>query len=265
MVTSSVPFAMGQDAPSQGRSWRGLSRRLARGGLLRLGAVFAAAGLAFQSAKAQETPDHPQCVSQLWAAGTQLGRAEAVARHDTTDDAGMLDDMLDAGLHIEQANALCAQEPPPWPAWPNWRETRDQLATMAEKFQNGHENRQQLAIGLAVLQQGLAYQLAFRVLPTHIEHDATCVEIYMRLGVTLGYAQAATRISGRILPDAVERLRKAISLIYQTREMPSRCLDFKGLLPSINAALKTPNDPSIAGHLDDIVHAADVVAAPLTE
>jgi hypothetical protein len=268
MATSSVLFVSGHDSLSRERPLRTLSpRRAACQGLLRLIVVFACAALMGQSVVAAETQDeHPQCIPHLWAAGAQLGRAEAIARHDAqVEDAGMPDAMRNAGLHVEKANALCAQQPAPWPAWPNWRETQDQLTAMVDKFKNGEMNRQQLAIGLAALHQSLASQLAIRVLPTHLERDATCVEIYVRLGGTLGFAQTTTRISGHLSPGAAVRLRHALSLIYQTREMPQRCLDFMGLIPAINAVLKSPGDASVVARVDDIVRAGDTVAAPRTE
>lgn len=271
MATSSVLFASGHDGLSRERPLGTLSPRLAvRQGLLRLIVVLACAALVVQPAAAAETQDeHPQCASHLWAAGAQLGRAEAVARHDApTENAGMLDAMREAGLHVEKANALCARQPAPWPAWPNWRETQEQLTAMADKFQTGEMDREQLAISLAALHQSLASRLAApQALSTakNPEFDPTCVEIYMRLGGALSFAQTTTRISRHVTPDAVRRLRHALSLIYQTREMQQPCLDFMGLIPAINAVLKSAGDPSAGGQVDDIVRAGEAVAAPRTE
>jgi hypothetical protein len=239
-------------------------------GLIRTILVLACAVLAVQPAVAAETQDeHPQCTSHLWAAGAQLGRAEAVARHDApAENAGMLDAMREAGLHVEKANALCARQPAPWPAWPNWRETQEQLTAMADKFQTGEMDRQHLAIDLAALHQSLASQLAApQVLSTatNPEFDPTCVEIYVRLGGTLSFAQTATRISGHLTPDAARRLRHALSLIHQMRDMPQPCLDFMGLIPAINAVLKSSGDPSVAGQVGDIVRAGEAVTAPRAE
>jgi hypothetical protein len=213
--------------------------------------------------------EHPQCASQLWAAAVQLGRAESVARHDApAENAVMLDAMREAGVHVEKANALCARQPAPWPAWPKWRETQELLTAMADKFQTGEMDRQRLAIDLAALHQSLASQLAApQVLstPTNPEFDPTCVEIYVRLGGTLSSAQTATRISGLLTPDAVRRLRHALSLIHQMRDMTQPCLDFMGLIPAINAVLKSSGDPSVVGQVDDIVRTGEAVTAPRTE
>jgi hypothetical protein len=238
-------------------------------GLFRYIIVLACASLVEQPAGAAEVHDeHPRCVSHLWAAGVQLGRAEAAARHDAqAENAGMLDAMREAGLHVEKANALCAQQPAPWPAWPKWRETQEQLTAMADKFQTGEMGRQQLAIGLGALHQSLAAQLAapqVRSTPTNPEFDSTCEEIYTRLGGTLGFAQTTTRISGHLTPDAVRRLRHALSLIHQMREMTQPCLDFMGLIPAINAALKSSGGP-VVGQVDDIVRAGEAVTAPRAE
>jgi hypothetical protein len=248
-----------------------LSPRLAAcQGLFRLTVVLTCAVLVVQPAGAAEAQDeHPQCVFHQWAAGAQLGRAEAAARHDApAENARMLDAMREAGLHVEKANASCAQQPAPWPAWPKWRETQEQLTVMADKFQTGEMDRQQLAIGLGALHQSLAAQLAAPQLlstPTNPEFDPTCGEIYTRLGGTLSFAQTATRISGHLTPDAVRRLRHALSLIHQTRQMPQPCLDFMGLIPAINAVLKSSGEPSAVGQVDDIVRAGEAVTAPRAE
>jgi hypothetical protein len=273
MVTSSVLFVPGQDRLSRERPLGALSPRSAAcQGLIRLIVALTCAVLAVQPATAAENPssdEHPQCASHLWAAGAQLGRAEAVARQDSpAENAGMLDAMREAGRHVEKANALCAQQPAPWPAWPNWRATQEQITSMVDKFQTGEMDRRQLAIGLVALHQSLASRLAAPQAlstPTNPEVDATCVEIYMRLGETLSFAQTTTRISGHLTPDAVRRLRHALSLIYQMREMQQPCLDFMGLIPAINAALKSSGDPSVVGQVDDIVRAGEFVTAPRTE
>jgi hypothetical protein len=271
MATSSVFFVSRHERLSWERPLGALSPQLAAcQGLIRLTVVLACAVLAVQSAVAAETPnDHPQCASHVWAAGAQLGRAEAAARHDApAENAGMLDTMREVGLHVEKANALCARQPAPWPAWSNWRETQERLTAMADKFQAGEMDRQQLATSLGALHQSLASQLgAPQALstPTNPERDTTCVEIYTRLGDTLGFAQTTTRISGHLTPDAVRRLRHAVSLIFQTREMPGPCLDFTGLIPAINTALKSSGDPSVVGQVDNIVRTGEAVAAPRTE
>jgi hypothetical protein len=270
MATSSVLFVSGHGRLFWERSLGTLSLRPAAWqGLVRLIAVLTCAVLAVQSAVAAETQnEHPQCASHLWAAGAQLGRAEAAARHGApAENAGMLDAMSEAGLHVEKANALCAQQPAPWPAWPKWHETQEQLTAMADKFQAGEMDRQQLAIGLGALHQSLAAQLAapqVRSTPTNPEFDSTCEEIYARLGGTLGFAQTVTRISGHLTPDAVRRLRHALSLIHQTRQMPQPCLDFMGLIPAINAVLKSSGGP-VVGQVDDIVRAGEAVTAPRSE
>jgi hypothetical protein len=270
MATSSVLFVSGQDRPSRERPLGALSPRPAAcQGLFRTILVLACAALVQPAAAAENQDEHPQCVSHLWAAGAQLGRAEAVARHDApAENAGMLDAMREAGLHVEKANALCARQPAPWPAWPNWHATQEQLTAMADKFQTGEMDRQQLAIGLAALHQSLAARLAAPQklsTPTNPEFDPTCVEIYMRLGGALSSAQTTTRISGHLTPDAVRRLRHALSLIYQMREMTQLCLDFMGLIPAINAVLKSSDDPSVVGRVGDIVRAGEAVTAPRTE
>lgn len=270
MVTSSVLFVSGRDRLSRERLFGASSpRRAACQGLFGLIVVLTCAVLAVQSAVAAETQnERPQCASHLWAAGAQLGRAEAAARHDApAENAGMLDAMREAGLHVEKANALCAQQPAPGPAWPKWRETQEQLTAMADKFQAGEMDRQQLAIGVAALHQSLAAQLAapqLRSTPTNPEFDPTCEEIYTRLGGTLSFAQTVTRISGHLTPDAVRRLRHALSLIHQMRQMPQPCLDFMGLIPAINVVLKSSGGP-VVGQVDDIVRAGEAIAAPRTE
>ncbi len=272
MATLPVLFVSRHDGLSRERPLGTLSspRLAACQGLFRFIIVLAFAVLAVQLAVATETQDeHPQCAPHLWAAGAQLGRAEAAAHHDAqAENAGMLDAMREAGLHVEKANALCAQQPAPWPAWPKWRETEEQLTAMADKFQTGEMDRQQLAVGLGALHQSLAAQLAAPQLlstPKNPEFDSTCGEIYTRLGGTLSFAQTVTRISGHLTPDAVRRLRHALSLIHQMRQMTQPCLDFMGLIPAINAVLKSSGEPSAVGQVDDIVHAGEAVTAPRAE
>src|SRR5579871_1195081 len=254
MVILPIQRAPGRDK----RPWRSRRRPLFRRPdsarcLLLLLAVFAGLASALQSTVAQESPEYPECVPHLWATGSHLGRAEAIARQDAqSEDAAMLENMHEAGKQIEQTNKLCGKTPLPWPAWPNWHEIQDQLAQSADKFQNGQIDRKQLANALYNIYQSLSFQLAVRVMPTYVDHDSTCVEIYMRLAVVLSFAQETTRIFHRATPDVVERLRKAVSLIYQTRDMPTRCLDFKGLLPAIGEVLKTRDDPSVVDRLNDV-------------
>jgi hypothetical protein len=264
IVILSIKRAPGPDK----RPWRRrpLLWRLDAACCLLLLALLAGLASALQSAVAQELPEYPKCVSRLWAAGSHLGRAEAIARQDAQlEDAAMLEDMHEAGKRVEQANELCSKHPLPWPAWPNWHEIQDRLAELTDKFQNGQIDRKQLAVALFNMYQSLSFQLAVRVMPTYVDHDSTCVEIYMRLAVVLSFAQKTTQIFHRVTPDAVERLRKAVSLIYQTRDMPTRCLDFKGLLPAIGQVLKAKDDPSVVDQLNDIVHTSAVVAAPPKE
>jgi hypothetical protein len=264
MPTSADLFLPELGRRSRGTLWSKRFPRLdARRCPLPLVIIFAFLALAPQPVAAQEVPDeYPECISHLWAAGSQLGRAEAIAGHDApSEDARMFESVHGAGEHVERAHELCPKHPAPWPAWSNWLETQNQLAEMADKFRDSRMDRAQLAIALAGMHQSLAAQLAFRVLPTHLERDATCVEIYERLGEALGFAQTTTQIFHRLMPDAVLRLRKALSLIYQMREMPQPCRNFKGLIPAIGEALNSPIDPSVVGRVDDIWHAGEVAAA----
>lgn len=229
--------------------------------------VSACVAFVLQPAAAQEAQDeHPYCISHLWAAGSQLGRVEGIASQDTqSQDAKMLEWMHTAGLHVERAHKLCAQQPAPWPAWSNWREIQDQLTVMADKFRGGQLSRAQLEIALTALRHSLAFELAFRVRGTRVEREATCLEIYVRLADALGFAQTMTQISQRLTPDAAVRLRQSISLIYQMGEMPEPCRDFMGLIPALNEALNNPNDSSVVGRVDDIWHAGEVAAGPKVE
>jgi hypothetical protein len=243
MLTSSDLFMSGLGNRSCGQARCMLFR------LLVLVALICTAFVLQPAALQAAEDEYPHCISHLWAAGSQLGWAEAIARHDAqSEDARMLEHMHDAGLHVERANELCAQDPAPWPAWPNWREIQHQLTGMADQFHDGRMNRERLAIA-----------------HTHLERDATCVEIYVRLGAAVGFAQTTTQIFHRLAPDAAVSLRRALSLIYQMREMPQPCRDFKGLIPAIGEALNSPNDPSIVGRVDDIWHAGEIAAAPRTE
>jgi hypothetical protein len=223
--------------------------------------------LTLQSVAQDALDQYPQCVSNLWSAGSQLGRAEAIARYDAPDaqsqDTRMVDNMHAAGHSVEKANAHCAQHPTPWPAWPHWNEIQGQLTEMGDRFQSGLMNRQQLEVELAALEQSLAFQLDSGILPNELE--STCMEIYMRLAVALGFAQTTTETYGRITRDATVRLRQALSLVYQTRDMAEPCLDFMGLIPAIGEALKNPDDPSVVGRVNNIWHAGEGVAAPRTE
>jgi hypothetical protein len=257
---------------------RGLSKRLRvqprclpflavdpRHRLLLWVAVSACSVLVLQPAAAQEVPDdYPHCISQIWAAGSQFGATEAITRHEAaSDDAGMLESVHAAGKRVERAHELCPNRPDPWPAWSDWSETQNKLTEMSDRFRDGRMNRDQLAIALSAIFQSLAIQLAFhRVLPTHIDTDPSCVELYLRLGNALGFAQTVTESSRRLVPDATLRLRKSRSLIYQMRDMPEPCRDFQGLIPAINEALSRPDDPSIVERVDAVLHAGEVVAGP---
>jgi hypothetical protein len=261
MLTSSALFVPGRGGRSRGRKF---FQRLEACRHLLPAVVLACSAFVLQPAMAQAAPDeYPYCVSHLWAAGSQLGWAEGIARQDSrSEDARMLEYMRAAGQRVEQAHALCAERPSPWPAWPNWAEVQSQLMEMADKFRSGAMNRTQLAIALSEMYQSLATQLAFRMPGTRVERETSCEEIYMRLAGALGFAQTTTQIVHRLTPDAAVRLRKALSLIYQMREMPEPCSDFTGLIAMIGETLKSPNDPSIVEHVDNIWHAGEVAAAP---
>jgi hypothetical protein len=266
-----MPIALGLFVRGLSKRWRVQPRCLpfravdAHHRLLLWVVVSACSMLALQPSAAQEVPDeYSQCISQLWAAGSQFGAAEAIAHHEAPpDDARVVESVRGVGKHIERAHELCPNRPDPWPAWSDWSETQNQLTEMSDKFRDGRMNREQLAIELSAVFQSLAVQLDFhRVLPTHIDTDPSCVELYVRLGNALGFAQTVTQSSRRLVPDATVRLRKSLSLIYQMRDMPELCRNFQGLIPAINEALRRPDDPSIVGRVDGIVHAGEVVAGP---
>jgi hypothetical protein len=267
MSTSAGLFAPGLGKGSPGQQWWTVFQRLDVCRRLRLVFVFACSAFVLEPAAAQEVlNEYPQCISHLWAAGSHLGWAEAIASHDAqSEDARMLQSMHTAGDHVERAHEFCPKHPAPWPAWPGWLETQNQLAEMADEFLDGRINRAQLAIALARMYQSLATQLEFRELPDREERDATCEEQYLRLGVALGFARTTTQISQRITPEAAVRLRQSLSLIYRMREMPHPCRDFQGLIPAIGEALNRRSDPSVVGRVDDIWHAGEVAAGPKTE
>lgn len=206
--------------------------------------------------------EYVDCVFHTWATGSQLGWAEALARHGSpSEDARMLEHMRVAGLHVERAHALCAQNPPPWPAWQNWREIQSQIAQLSDQFRRGLMSRAQLATALAALHQSLASQLAYRVLGTQIERAPTCAEHYVRIGAALGFAHTTTQIAGRLTPDAAEHLRLAQSLIQEMRGLRPPCRDFTGLLVLIEEALNRPSDTSIVQRVNGIWDAGALAAA----
>lgn len=267
MLTSCDPFTSRIYGHSQKRARCTMFRLV---GLPLLAIIVACSVIAFQPAAAQVAQaahdEYPHCISHLWAVGSQLGWAEGIARHDAqSEDARMLEYMHTAGVQVKLANEMCAQRPAPWPAWQNWLEIQNRLAELADNFRDGRQNRTQLAIALAFMHQSLATQLAIRIVGGRLEHDTTCVDIYVRLAVALGFAQTTTEILHHLAPDAAVRLRQSVSLIYQMREMPQPCRDFKGLIPAIGEALNNPSDPSIVGRVDDIWHAGEAASAPRTE
>jgi plasmid stabilization system protein ParE len=206
--------------------------------------------------------EYVDCVFHTWATGSQLGWAEALARHGSpSEDARMLEHMRVAGLHVERAHALCAQNPPPWPAWQDWRAIQSQITQLSDQFRRGLMNRAQLATALAALHQSLASQLAYRVLGTQIERAPTCAEHYVRIGAALGFAHTTTQISGRLTPDAAEHLQLARSLIQEMRGLRPPCRDFTGLLTLIDDALNRPSDASIVQRVNGIWDAGALAVA----
>lgn len=206
--------------------------------------------------------EYADCVFHTWATGSQLGWAEALARNGSaSEDARMLEHMRVAGLHVERAHALCAQNPPPWPAWQNWRAVQSQIAQLSDQFRRGLINRAQLATALAALHQSLASQLAFRVLGTQVERAPTCAEHYVRIGAALGFAHTTTQLARRLTADAAEHLRTARSLIVEMRQFRPPCRDFTGLLAQIDEALNHPNDAAIVQRVNGLWDAGALAAA----
>lgn len=206
--------------------------------------------------------EYVDCVFHTWATGSQLGWAEALARHGTpSEDARMLEHMRVAGLHVERAHALCAQNPPPWPAWQNWRAIQSQIAQLSDQFRRGSLTRAQLATALAALHHSLASQLAYRALGERVEPAPTCAEHYVLIGAALGFAHTTTQIAGRLTQDAAEHLRLARSLIQEMRGLHPPCRDFTGLVALIDDALNRPSDASIVGRVNGIWDAGATAAA----
>src|SRR5215470_14311282 len=119
MLTSSELLMPALNDRSRQLAWRTLLQRVEAFRSLLLLAVIACSGFILQPAAAQAPPsvqpaqdEHPYCISQLWATGSQFGWAEALARQDSqSEDARMLEYMHAAGQHAQRANELCAESP----------------------------------------------------------------------------------------------------------------------------------------------------------
>ncbi len=217
--------------------------------------------LTSQPAAAQGEYEH--CVFHTWAAGSRLGWAEALARHGSSnEDATLIEHVRMAGLHVERAHALCAQNPPPWPAWPNWSQIQGQFSQLVDRFRSGAMTREQLAQAIRSSQQSLASQLAYRALGGQIERAPTCAEHYVRIGADLAFAQTSGQSLRRLPPDATGRLGEARSLISAMRNFRPPCHDFTSLLPGIDRALRDPSDARVVQLLDDTWSRGGHIAAP---
>jgi hypothetical protein len=216
--------------------------------------------------RAQAPPSSPvfqNCDFHVWATGSRLGWAEALARFGSPDmDAAMFQHLATAGRHVEEANAACAQGPPPSSVWQNWREVQAQLNQLADRYRRGLSSRAQLASALRGLRNALAGQLAWRTLGAQVVRDQTCGELYVRIGAALGFAQTATQLNRRLIPEAAEQLRQARQLIQTSLQRRPPCTSLADLLPPIEQALNQPGDERSVAAIDEAWRRGSIIMAP---
>lgn len=218
-------------------------------------ALFVVSGVA--SAEVTQTVN---CPGHLFAIGSRLGWAEALARNAGPEsDATMFTNMIAAGSHAQAANASCAQGPPPWPIYQNWRQLQGALTQMIDEYRRGLMNRSQLALRLSAWQQGMARDAAFRSLGDDVRADPTCDALYLRIGAALAYAQTTTQIAGRLTGTATNRLQEARALVQQSTTLRPACRDMSRLIGDIDEAMRHPADASTVQRVNDLWNMASLI------
>jgi hypothetical protein len=203
--------------------------------------------------------EYPNCPGHLFAIGSRLGWAEALARSAGPEqDATLFAHLNAVSRHAQAANAECAQAPPPWPVFQNWRQAQGVAAQIIDEYQRGLLNRSQLASRLGAWRQGFARELAFRVLGPTVHADRTCGELYVRIGGALAYAQTTTQIRQRLVPDAIDRLREARADAELSTTLRPACRDLSRLIADIDEALRHTADISTAPRVNDLWNVASL-------
>lgn len=204
--------------------------------------------------------EYSDCPGHLFAIGSRLGWAQALARNTGPEQETLLfQHMTAVGAHAQAANAQCAQSPPPWPAFQNWRQVQSGLEQMIAQYRRGVINRSQLAVNLQSWEQGMARDLAVRRLGTDVYADRTCGELYLRIGAALGDAQTTTQVHGRLVPDAIRRLRDARAEVETSLRINPPCRDMARLVIDIDEALRHPSDNSTVTRVNDVWNMASLI------
>lgn len=224
------------------------------------GAIATLALLVVSGVARAEVTQTDNCPGHLFAIGSRLGWAEALARNAGPEsDATMFTNMIAAGSHAQAANASCAQGPPPWPIYQNWRQLQGSLTQMIDEYRRGLMNRSQLALRLAAWQQGMARDAAFRGLGDDVRADPTCDALYIRIGAALAYAQTTTQIAGRLTGTATNRLQEARALVQQSTTLRPQCRNMSRLIADIDEAMRHPADASTVQRVNDLWSMASLI------
>lgn len=212
------------------------------------------------SSIARAQGEYVNCPGHLFAIGARLGWAQALAKNAGPEqDALLFEHLTAAGAHAQAANAECAPGPPPWPAFANWAQIQSGLAQIIDQYRRGISNRSQLAYTLAAWEQGMARDLAVRALGQSIVADRTCGELYLRIGAALADAQTTTQVHGRLIPDAVQRLRDARASVVTSTQINPPCRDMSRLVADIDEALRHPADNSTVTRVNDLWNMASLI------
>lgn len=222
--------------------------------------ITALALLAVSASAGAQWDEYVNCPGHLFSIGSRLGWAQALARNTGPEQDALLFQHISAvGAHAQAANASCAQSPPPWPIFQNWRQLQSGLAQMIEQYQRGVMSRSHLQTNLEAWEQGMARDLAFRVLGPDVYADRTCGELYLRVGAALGYAQTTTQVHGRLVPDAVQRLREARASVLTSTQINPPCRDMSRLVADIDEAMRHPADNSTVTRVNDLWNMASLI------
>jgi len=177
---------------------------------------------------AQQDPPLPQCCSRVFAAGLELGWAEAVASYSDVVDNEIIGHLNQACQHIEGAHRACSAINP---AWSGFRYMTGELQGLATRLQNNpsRKTRTEISKRLIVLYKGYADSLRNQIVAGEKVHKDTCGANYFLLGHHLAWAHYTFQVaSDPGLPEksatdfrtfGLRRIKWAISILNQLAQV----------------------------------------------
>ncbi|MGB5983912.1 MAG: hypothetical protein WBG37_01305 [Desulfobacterales bacterium] len=148
------------------------------------------------NSRAQQDPPAPQCCSRIFAAGLEMGWAQATALYSDVSDNEVIDHLNRAGGHIQGAYRACSAINP---AWSGFRHMIDELLGLADRLRNNpiRETRTEISNRLDVLYKGYANTLKHQIVAGERVNTDTCGANYFELGHHLAWAHYTFQVAAQ--------------------------------------------------------------------